>query len=289
MPRRRLAACSGYSLLMPQAPRTSNVNSEKTRPLRKTDVSGVRWFLAATVATSVFVTLVQHNFWRDSFNLAAIVRIELISILLGWLFSVTMLAALISNINKRTTSHEKDAKPERHSERRLNIEAPIVLDVMQMNWLEQLHFAVVSILGSRLRLFKAVCLTLIVVAPAIAYSMKSGWTIGSSNSPKSIAAVFILGFLAIAVLIGIAIVIRLIPVADKLRTRFYRLKEDTLESHVAGGLKEAISWNAVNRVYRTARFLGVEADGRLVLSMPRRAIDDGVINRIGEVVNIESD
>ena len=71
---------------MPQAPRTSNVNSKKTRPLRKIDVSGVRWLLAATVATSVFVTLVQHNFWRDSFDLPAIVRIELISILLGWLF-----------------------------------------------------------------------------------------------------------------------------------------------------------------------------------------------------------
>ena len=116
-----------------------------------------------------------------------------------------------------------------------------MLDVMQMNWLEQLHFAVVSILGSRLRLFKAVCLTLIVVAPAIAYSLRSGWIIGSTNSPKSIAAVFILGFLAIAMLIGIAIVIRLIPVADKLRTRFYRLTEDPLESHVAGGLKDAIS------------------------------------------------
>ena len=36
-------------------------------------------------------------------------------------------------------------------------------------------------------------------------------------------------------------------------------------------------------------FGGVEADGRLVLAMPRRAVEDGVIDRIGKVVNIESD
>lgn len=274
---------------MPPRSETSKVNPKKPRPLRKTEISGGRWFLAVTVATSVFVTLVEHNFRRDGFDLAAIIRIELIAVLLGWLFSVAMLAALTSNIEKQVRSQVKDAMLEQHSKKRLNIEVPITLNTIQMNLPEKLHFAVVSVIGSRLRLLKAVVLSLLVIAPMIVHFLRTGWILGSMHSPTSFAVASVLGLMILAGLIAAAIVVRSIPIAHRLRIRFYRLTEDKLESHTDCGIKEEISWDVVNRIYRTTRFFGVEADGRLVLALSRRAIEKDVEDQIERVANIEWD
>lgn len=265
------------------------MSSARRRRLSRADIVGVRWFLTAAVSIAVFVTLAQHYFWRHWFGLFEIFGLLAISILLGLLFSVIFLAAAPRSVGielQDSTNVGGTQKALPHTN--LALREAIEIDAVSFHWQEQLHAAAVSLFGVPWSAFKAICLSLIVVAPSIVYALKLSSTSAFPLSPMMIAIVFALGFFAVATFIGVLVALRAlvarVTTANSSTRIAFRITRDALQTTLRNQGEVSIPWCDFDRVIQTSRIIGLVSSGRLVLVVPRRVLDLGIINGIQQVV-----